>query len=54
MIRRHALVEVDEYQKVRLGLRFSTHAVSDITPAEKFQRKIVFLQTDNPPNPAQT
>jgi hypothetical protein len=26
-------------------LRFSTHALSDITPAEKFQRKIVFQQT---------
>jgi hypothetical protein len=26
-------------------LRFSAHALSDITPAEMFQRKIVFQQT---------
>jgi hypothetical protein len=39
------LVEVDDCQKVRLGLRFSAHALSDITPAEMFQRKIVFQQT---------
>ncbi len=45
MVRRHALVEIDNRQKVRLGLRFSTHALSDITPAKKFQTKIAFQQT---------
>ena len=45
MVRRHTLVQVDDRQKFRLGLGFSTHALSDITPAKKFQRKIVFQQT---------
>ena len=44
MLRRHTLVEVDDRQKVRLSLRFSAHALSDITPNETFQRKIVFQQ----------
>jgi hypothetical protein len=39
------LVEVDHRQKVRLGLRFSTHRVSDATHPKMFQRKIVFQQT---------
>jgi hypothetical protein len=41
------LVEVDDRQKVRLGLWCSTHALSDIAPAKKFQTKIVFQQTDS-------
>jgi hypothetical protein len=39
------LVEVDDRQKVRLDLWCSTHALSDIAPAKKFQTKIVFQQT---------
>ena len=47
MVCGHTLVEVDDRQKVRLGLRFSTHALSDTTHSKKFQRKIVFQQTAN-------
>ena len=42
MVGRHALVEVDHRQKIRLGLDGSTHGASDTTQREKFQRKIVF------------
>jgi hypothetical protein len=38
MVGRHALVEVDDRQKVRRGLRFSTHACSDLTPAKSFKQ----------------
>lgn len=37
MVGRHALVEIDDGQKLRLGLRFSTHACSDAPIHNWFQ-----------------
>jgi hypothetical protein len=37
MVRRHALVEVDDRQKVRLGLRFSTHPRADVQLIQQLQ-----------------
>ena len=46
MIRRHALVEIDDRQKVRLGLEFSTHELQTNFP---FASSNVFQQTASRP-----
>jgi hypothetical protein len=34
---RHALVEINDRQKVRLGLRFSTHPIADVQLIQSLQ-----------------
>jgi hypothetical protein len=46
MVGRHALVEIDDRQKVGLGLGLATQAILNIMAAEKLQPKIIFQQPD--------